>query len=279
MTRYDIRRMGAAILILASGIGLSYAGFRAVVQVLQTGDAFLLLFGLPLLFYGVTNIAILGLAWRRPRPDLPRVSAVLGALAVAAWCLGCLDRGIISRHEWLSIAGLALVACAIWALTSAFSDPTTGERSYPADDGAVGMTRTRRLFALSSAFLGLTGYFFWFAGVPFELVFSEPNWLIFGLGCAVASAPITWLVFRRLSIRAEPIRLLLLRCLASAALGYVVMGIIVFLALRLLFSSLEGTPTANGERQILAFLLSLWAPLWGLPFGASLGMTRRRNPP
>ena len=136
--------------------------------------------------------------------------------------------------------------------------------------------RARTAFAQGSAFLGLSGYLFWFAGPLYELVRHEPNWWVFGLLCSLPSTCLVRQMFKWFSVRNDSAPRLLLRYVIAAAAAYVPMAVIVFLGVHLCLK-LSQKPDPHDEGEILTALMTLWVPLWGLPFGGSLGVVHRKN--
>lgn len=136
--------------------------------------------------------------------------------------------------------------------------------------------KTRTVIAKTSAFLGLTGYLFWFAGPLYELAKREPNWWVFGLVCSIASAYLVSQLFRRLSLRTDSAPRLLVRYFVGAVASYVPMAVLVLSGAQLCLR-LSPKPDPNNEGALFAGLMTLWVPLWGLPFGGSMGMVRRKR--
>jgi hypothetical protein len=133
--------------------------------------------------------------------------------------------------------------------------------------------RVRTIVAVCSALIGLTSFLFWFIGPLLEFVVRTPNWWLFGSLCLFTSSCLVRMLFNRFTVRDCPIRRLLVRYLFAAVVGYVVMAVVVFFGVRV--ACLVRRPEPSNEGDMLAALMAIWVPLWGLPFGGALGMLRQ----
>ena len=128
--------------------------------------------------------------------------------------------------------------------------------------------RARTAVVQGSAFLGLSGYLFWFAGPLYELVWREPNWWVFGLLCSLPSAYLVRQMFKWFSVRNDSAPRLLLRYVIAAAAAYVPMAVIVLFGAHLCLK-LAQKPDPHHEGEILTALYdslgaTLGVALWWL---------------
>lgn len=137
--------------------------------------------------------------------------------------------------------------------------------------------QVRSAVARASAFVGLAAFVFWVSSVLLELFMDEPTSWIMGIVCAVLSTYPVGRLFGRFSVSDAPARRMLARYMLGAILGYIAMAAIVFVGMQ---GVLLLQPSHGDEGDLLAALMAIWTPLWGLPFGGAMGMLRlsRRAP-
>jgi hypothetical protein len=76
---------------------------------LAAGDVLAVLVGTIAMAYGILSVALLGLAWFRPKPQLRQIMQWAATVVLALWFAGSMDSWSISGLEAWSILGIALL--------------------------------------------------------------------------------------------------------------------------------------------------------------------------
>lgn len=71
--------------------------------------AVLIGFGVVTLFYGLSSVLLLLLAWVQPTRRLPSISRTSGIVFFLLWLLGSLDHRGLQGLEWLGVLAVAAI--------------------------------------------------------------------------------------------------------------------------------------------------------------------------
>ena len=108
MTKHKIVNIILSIVSVSASAIFIFAG---IMMVQNDPPAWILVFGLGTIVYGLLNVVLLALAWLRGGKAVQKVTLCIATAFLIAFIMASLDVGMISGLEWL---GIIIVAVMVW---------------------------------------------------------------------------------------------------------------------------------------------------------------------